>query len=151
VETVEVHGMGMFAAVCEMDADVVPFGGEERWAGDATVVRPSGELNAGDDLDVLIDRHDFELAQRPSVGECRDPAMIEIVKCITRIETVPFMVNVPGSGQSIVPHRCRGLHGVNGPAMSGICNGGGACGGSQPGSAQFQEIPAGYFLVYVYL
>ena len=64
VDAVEVDRVRVRRAVDERDPQPVALAAAQRRAGDAAVVGPRGERDAGRDLDLLVDRDELPLAQR---------------------------------------------------------------------------------------
>ena len=88
VDAVEVNRVRMRPRVCEVDPQQVPFAGPQRGPRDAAVVRPRGELDAGNDLDLLVVGDELPLAQHAAVGETSRLAPVEVAHDRAGVETV---------------------------------------------------------------
>ena len=78
MKAMEVHGVRMIAAIAEMDADAVAFGGADCGARDAAVIRPGRIFDAWNDFDVFIQRDNFVFPQGLPIWQCGHFAIIKI-------------------------------------------------------------------------
>jgi len=88
MNSVEVHGMHMSAAVGEMDPQPVSLGTSERRAGDAAVVGPTSELYPGGNFELVIARGDRPFADTAAIAVDRNSAGVPVGQNSVRVESV---------------------------------------------------------------
>ena len=100
VDAVEVDRVRMRGAVAEPDPQPLALARAQRRAGYAAVVGPGRELDAGRDLDLLVDRDQLPLAQHAAAREPAGAAVVEVAQQLGGVEAVGGVVDAarrPGS------------------------------------------------------
>src|SRR5687767_1832318 len=92
METMEVHGVRMIAAIAEMDADAVALSGPDGGTRNAAVVRPCGVFDAWNDFDVFIKRDNFVFTEGLSVWQCGYLTVIKICQDVCWIEAILLVI-----------------------------------------------------------
>ena len=93
VDAVEMHGMGVRAAVLEDDPQALAFDASQRRAGNAPVVGPGRKEDPRCDLDLAIEGGDGPFADPAAVGVGPDAAIVEIGEDGGRVEAVPAVID----------------------------------------------------------
>jgi hypothetical protein len=104
VDAVEVDGVRVERGVAKADAQALAFTGPQRGPGDAAVVRPRGEGDAGGDLDLLLVSDELPLAQDATAGQARGGALVVVAHDLRRVEPVAGMVDAPAAAKAGVLH-----------------------------------------------
>src|SRR5690606_22840382 len=166
METMEVHGVWMCAAVGEVDAQAVALDATDRGSGHPTVVGPGREEDPRRDLDLLVDgRHAVGAHWPPVRGLPLQRPHVPIDEHLHRVETVAQVIDLADqhlrhrdTGAVSTPDRCgaRAVPTLVAPTGSG--GSGGSCQqrtGEQPGAehgsraahAETEEAPPRYSFV----
>ena len=93
VEAVEVDRVRVLGGVDERDPQPLALAGAQRRAGDAAVVGPGREADAGGDLDLLVLRHERPLAHDAAAREPPRRAPVEVAQDRVRVEAVGGVVD----------------------------------------------------------
>ncbi len=93
VDAVEVDRVRVAGGVDEGDAQPLALAGAQRGAGDAAVVGPGREADAGRDLDLLVLRHERPLAHHAAAREGPRDAPVEVAQQLVRVEAVGGVVD----------------------------------------------------------
>src|SRR5262249_60747338 len=93
MDAVEVDRVWMRPGVDETDPQEISLPRAEGRARHAAVVRPGRVPDPGNDLDVLVRRHDLPLTQSPAAGELARLAPVEVAEDHRRVESVHLRVD----------------------------------------------------------
>ena len=117
VHPVEVDAMGMIALIAKRDSHAVPFAHPDGRAGDAAVVGPRGECDAGYNLDRRILRDEREVPKCLAIRQRAHGSAVKINERLRGIEPVPNVIHFAYDGwhrvhphaRHVVPIGGRGL------------------------------------------
>ena len=88
VDAVEVDRVRMRGSVAELDPQLLALAAAKRRSGDAAVVGPGRELDAGRHLDLLVQGDQLPFAQDPAAGEPPRLSVVEVAQQLGRVEAV---------------------------------------------------------------